>query len=92
MCREILQEDEVKMHISDKLWTDMLPKIRHFRAAVVNDIRMWNARWNFEMHLPEYIEARGELEKTINSIKNIGELLLTLKDISGIQSVLTEKI
>ena len=43
------------------------------------------------MHLPEYIEARGELEKTINSIISIGELLLTLKDISGIQSVLTEK-
>ena len=43
------------------------------------------------MHLPEYIEVRGELEKTINSIISIGELLLTLKDNSGIQSVLTEK-
>ena len=69
----------------------MLPRIRHFKAAVATDIRMWNIRWNFEMHLPEYIEARGELEKTINSIISIGELLLTLKDISGMQSVLTEK-
>ena len=43
------------------------------------------------MHLPEYIEVRGELEKTINSIISIGELLRTLKDNSGIQSVLTEK-
>ena len=90
-CREILQEEEVKMHMSDKLWTSMLPRIKHFIAAVATDIRMWNIRWNFEMHLPEYIEVRGELEKTINSIISIGELLLTLKDNSGIQSVLTEK-
>ena len=26
-CREILQEEEVKMHMSDKLWTSMLPRI-----------------------------------------------------------------
>ena len=90
-CREIFQEEEIKM--SDKLWTSMLPITKHYIAAVAGNIRMWNIRWNFEMHLPEYVESRGELEKTINSIITIGELLLTPSpgSNSGIQSVLTEK-
>ena len=43
-CREILQEEEAKMHMSDKLWTSMLPRIKHFIAAVATDIIMWNIR------------------------------------------------
>ena len=41
--------------------------------------------------LPDYIDVRGELDKVITAISNIGEVLITVKDSIDIQSILTSK-
>ena len=66
---------------SDEIWTSMLPRMNYLEYSVTNALGMWT----------NYLDARGELDKVITAISNIGEVLISVKDSIDIQSILASK-